>query len=323
MLAATSSVDSEPSAPRRRATLASPPPRAGTSLCSKHRGRSAPLWATSRARAEPVASLGQRLVQQQDQPIRRVPSFDRSHPARASLGPQLRSRIAMSSVEPGSTAVQQLSGGNGVASRTDGRGRRPGTDPPRTGARSRPARLARGRLRLPDGPGQAGDQRARDDRRRRDAHAMPAHEPSRPVPPGRRPGAHRPPLEIAANVIAQVLDRGVAALRLLPERGEGDVVEVAAELPPESRRRGRTTVAHLRVRVAPAAGGLVGFPRDRARPFALVLAPAIWPNSFRWRRYRWPPPKRGQASHAAARRPEERRSSPSAVRPIPRPAGGC
>ena len=83
---------------------------------------------------------------------------------------------------------------------------------------------------------------------RDDGRAIAPHELGRPVAPRVLPRDDGQAGEVAAHVLGELIHRGIAPPRLLAERLEDDVVEIAGELPaqpigidgqPAIRLRGR------------------------------------------------------------------------------------
>ena len=123
--------------------------------------------------------------------------------------------------------------------------------------------------RLPGRGDHAGDQHRERDHAGADDGAVAAHELGGAVPPGVLARHHRQPREVAADVLGELVDRGVAPLRLLAQRLEHDVVEIAGELPAQAIDVDGHAAAPLRGLaglVRRLAGGrrLAGLRRDRS-----------------------------------------------------------
>ena len=93
--------------------------------------------------------------------------------------------------------------------------------------------------RLPDGPGDACQQRQRHGRARRDGHPVASDELRRPVADAVGPGAHRHVVEVASHVARELLDRRVPPVGLLPDGSQHDGVQIAPEPAATDLRRHR------------------------------------------------------------------------------------
>src|SRR5580658_9083536 len=84
---------------------------------------------------------------------------------------------------------------------------------------------------------QSYDQRAEQDHRYGHGGGytgfVPSHKLRRPITSRIFAGDNRQVLQMAANVTGKLFDRGIAALRLLTQRHENDVVQIASQAPAE------------------------------------------------------------------------------------------
>ena len=100
-------------------------------------------------------------------------------------------------------------------------------------------------------------------RHHRNRHRLvPLHEPAGAVGHAVLARRHRPPFEVASDVLRQLLGREVAALGLLPHRLQDDGVEVAGEL--LARRRGGGGARRRRILLADRPPELVRLVRTDA-----------------------------------------------------------
>src|SRR5690606_5011337 len=97
---------------------------------------------------------------------------------------------------------------------------------------------ARRLARLPGGDAGRAQYGEGRQRRQRAAEAMAAHELAQAVGRRIRVGQYRAAVEVAADVVGQLLSRAVAALDVLVHGPGDDALEVAVELGPEARAHG-------------------------------------------------------------------------------------
>ncbi len=109
----------------------------------------------------------------------------------------------------------------------------------RLGAGPRDPRLA-GLPRRADHP---GDEREERQRGGADRRTMAPDELGGPIVPGVPPRQHGKPFEVPPHVFRELIDRGVAARRLLAQRLEDDGIEVAGEPPAQTLRLDRAQLA--------------------------------------------------------------------------------
>jgi hypothetical protein len=99
----------------------------------------------------------------------------------------------------------------------------------------------------------AGDDGQRQQERRRRLPAMPPNELSRAIGPGVALRLDRPTVEVAVNILSELLHRRVAPLRLLAQRREEHCVEIAAQ-----RAMERLSVAGTMLSATARLGGTGG-----------------------------------------------------------------
>ena len=121
------------------------------------------------------------------------------------------------------------------------------------------------RPRLPRRADDAGDEHRERHGGSADDGAIAAHEFRRPVAPGVLPRDDRQAGEVPAHVLGELIHRRIPPPRLLAERLEDDVVEVAGKLPAQTigvdghpavgfRRRRGPCSGSLRVSASPSGG---------------------------------------------------------------------
>ena len=96
-----------------------------------------------------------------------------------------------------------------------------------------------------------------------------------PTPIGRRvaPRPHRPAVEVTAQVVGELLGRGIPPLRLLAHRHQHDRVQVAGQGPPEPGGRGPPGRGDLLGdRPEAGAGTGDGAARSRSDPTGAVVS---------------------------------------------------